>query len=54
MVINGAIGMSDEIDQIKDVVKTLKNNPNSRRMMVSAWNPSVMPDTSKSFSEQCG
>ena len=40
----------DEIDQIKDVVKTLKNNPNSRRMMVSAWNPSVMPDTSKTFS----
>jgi thymidylate synthase len=31
-------------------VKTLKNNPNSRRMMVSAWNPSVMPDTSKTFS----
>ena len=40
----------DEIDQIKDVVKILKNNPNSRRMMVSAWNPSVMPDTSKTFS----
>ena len=42
---------NDEIDQIKDVIQTLKNNPNSRRMMVSAWNPSVMPDTSKSFSE---
>ncbi|MBT8245937.1 MAG: thymidylate synthase [Winogradskyella sp.] len=42
---------NDEIDQIKEVVETLKNNPNSRRMMVSAWNPSVMPDTSKSFSE---
>ena len=41
----------DEIDQIKDVIETLKNNPNSRRMMVSAWNPSVMPDTSKSFSD---
>lgn len=42
---------SDNIDQIRDVVNTLKNNPNSRRMVVSAWNPSVMPDTSKSFSE---
>jgi len=42
---------SDDIDQIKDIVDTLKNNPNSRRMVVSAWNPSVMPDTSKSFSE---
>lgn len=42
---------SDEIDQIKEVIHTLKNNPNSRRMLVSAWNPSVLPDTSKSFSE---
>ena len=42
---------SDEIDQIKDIVHTLKNNPNSRRMLVSAWNPSVLPDTSKSFNE---
>ena len=42
---------NDEIDQIKDVIETLKTNPNSRRMMVSAWNPSVLPDTSKSFSE---
>ena len=42
---------SEEIDQIKEVIDTLKNNPNSRRMLVSAWNPSVMPDTSKSFSE---
>ena len=42
---------SEEIDQIKEVIQTLKNNPNSRRMLVSAWNPSVLPDTSKSFSE---
>lgn len=42
---------SQGIDQIKEVINTLKTNPNSRRMMVSAWNPSVMPDTSKSFSE---
>ena len=42
---------SDEIDQIELVIKDLKNNPNSRRMLVSAWNPSVLPDTSKSFSE---
>jgi len=42
---------SDEIDQIQDVVKTLKNNPDSRRMLVSAWNPSVLPDNSKSFSD---
>ena len=42
---------SEEIDQIKEVISTLKNNPNSRRMLVSAWNPSVLPDTSKSFAE---
>ena len=42
---------SDDIDQIKEIVTTLKNNPNSRRMLVSAWNPSVLPDTSKSFDE---
>ncbi|WGK65490.1 thymidylate synthase [Croceiramulus getboli] len=42
---------SEEIDQIQEVIHTLKNNPNSRRMLVSAWNPSVLPDTSKSFSE---
>jgi len=41
----------EEIDQIKEVVETLKQNPNSRRMLVSAWNPSVLPDTSKTFSE---
>ena len=42
---------NDDIDQIKEIVDTLKTNPNSRRMLVSAWNPSVLPDTSKSFSE---
>jgi|TARA_Y100000389_G_scaffold146861_1_gene145668 thymidylate synthase len=42
---------NEEIDQIKDIVKTLKSSPDSRRMLVSAWNPSVMPDTSKSFAE---
>src|SRR5690554_613010 len=40
---------SEGIDQIQSVIETIKTNPNSRRMMVSAWNPSVMPDTSESF-----
>ena len=42
---------SDGLDQIKDLINQIKTNPNSRRMIVSAWNPSVLPDTSKSFSE---
>ncbi|MDX1721072.1 MAG: thymidylate synthase [Salegentibacter mishustinae] len=41
----------EDIDQIKEIIETLKKNPNSRRMLVSAWNPSVLPDSSKSFSE---
>ena len=39
------------IDQIKSVIETLKTDPDSRRMLVSAWNPSVLPNTSVSFSE---
>lgn len=42
---------SEGIDQIKDVIETIKTNPDSRRMLVSAWNPSVMPDSGKSFEE---
>ncbi|NNK80787.1 MAG: thymidylate synthase [Flavobacteriales bacterium] len=42
---------SEGIDQIKNVIETIKTNPDSRRMMVTAWNPSVMPDTTKSFTE---
>ncbi len=41
----------EEIDQIKEVIETIKTNPDSRRMLVSAWNPSVLPDTSVSFAE---
>lgn len=42
---------SEDIDQIKQLLHTLKTNPYSRRMLVAAWNPSVLPDTSKSFAQ---
>ena len=32
----------DGIDQIKELIATIKSNPKSRRMMVAAWNPSVL------------
>lgn len=37
----GADGI--EVDQVKDLIHQLKTNPDSRRMIISAWNVSDLP-----------
>lgn len=34
----------EEIDQIKQLIETIKKNPTSRRHIVSAWNPGLISD----------
>ncbi len=40
-------------DQIEDIINQIKTNPNSRRMIVSAWNPPEIPEMSKSGLPPC-
>lgn len=40
---NGAV-----IDQLSEVIESIKVRPNSRRLLVSAWNPSLLPDEGES------
>jgi len=39
------------INQVAELVNKLKNNPNDRRMIVTAWDPAVLPESGKTFSE---
>lgn len=39
------------IDQITDVIEQIRTNPNSRRLIVSAWNPAYLPDERQSPQE---
>jgi thymidylate synthase len=38
----GADGQT--IDQVSDVIRQIKNNPDSRRMIISAWNVADLPE----------
>lgn len=42
---------NEGIDQISEVIDLIKTNPDSRRMIVAAWNPSVLPKPGLTFAE---
>lgn len=42
--LNTVMLTNEKIDQLQDVIDGIKNNPNSRRHLVSAWNPGEIKD----------
>ena len=42
---------NEGIDQLQVLIDQIKHSPDSRRMIVAAWNPSVLPQSGKTFAE---
>ena len=41
-------GNGAAVDQLGQLIEEIKRNPDSRRLVLSAWNPAVLPNVSKS------
>lgn len=41
---NGYVVSTEWVDQLQNAMNTIKNNPNDRRMLVTAWNPGEVDD----------
>jgi len=44
----------ESIDQFSQLIQQIKNKPDSRRLIISAWNPALLPDENISPQENVG
>lgn len=42
---NGTLGKQDGVDQVRNMLEDIKQNPTSRRHVITAWNPSQLSGT---------